>query len=173
MRRVFAAVLVVVFVLAGLVGCSPAVRGLAGVRLDAAGRPVAVLGWCAGSSGTAEIRVYRLTGIPTKPIAGPVLVVKRSGAPARREYEEVSLFDPPTGWRVKERNDPIDPYRGYEIRAWNADGMRVLGVHFVIADLTVKTDRDHPILMDGIDGGSPDGFVSPEEFRQAVAVQCH
>jgi hypothetical protein len=161
-----------------LTGCSPAVQGLGGVRLDAEQGLVAVLGLCPDFGDLTIIKLY--TAEPDGSVGDPVVTLHRVGAAPPERYVEVSLSDPPPGWRADKKTPTMDhPSQTFELRAWNGDGdNRVAGFPFQVSELRDQRESTKPILSKtfvGTRNGTDQyetSLFSPEEFRQATEREC-
>lgn len=177
MRSRWRTVLAGTLALGALAGCSPSVRGLSGIRLDADHQPVAVLGLC-GDFGTAtSIILYEAD--PSGGVHKRRAVLERTGGDTPR-YLEVPLAAPPPGWRVDVAlTNLADTGQAYELRAWNEDGdNRVGSFPFRVSELGDGPDADRTILTkvriaatSGADRYDS-VFLTPAEFRQRTEQAC-
>ena len=172
MRQTGVLGLISVLVLAGLTGCSPATEGAIGVRLDAEGRLVAVLGWCQGE-GTDTIILYR--GNDDGAAIDEVLRLDRDPGRGDRTAEEIVLLDPGEGWQTKQTASTLDTASVYDLRAWNTRGGKVRDFPFRISELNDQTGSNVILTKqwEGEDrGGYVAAFRTPEDFAHYADTMC-
>jgi hypothetical protein len=171
MRRALVRCLVGCLAVGASAGCSPAVRGMTGVRLDAEGRLVAVVGWCPGSGDTAIVVLFTSD---KGDIAETVVTVKNDGGGAAGNYAEITIADPEQGWRADTHPVDLDETQPYIFRAWNRDGDRATNFPFRLDELRRQSDRGRPILVKEKVAADryESTFQSPEEFQDASGSEC-
>lgn len=159
-------------VLAGLTGCSPAIEGAVGVRLDADGRLVGVFDWCRGK-GTHEITLY--LGNERGGVTDKVIELEREPGRSARTAEEVVLLNPTVGWQTKLVPPTLDDGQIYDLRAWNRGGSAVEDFPFRISEMRGRTGSA-VILTKRWEGGEQGGYVAtfhtPEDFARYANTVC-
>ncbi|MCP2328899.1 hypothetical protein HDA40_007406 [Hamadaea flava] len=176
MRRGWMSISMAVLTLTGLTGCSPAVDGVGGVRLDGTGRLVAVLSWCAAFGVPRTIILY-----PAESGGGvgdPLLRLERTGDAPDGDFLEVTLAEPGSQWKSEGTipaalTDGSDD-GGYEVRAWDESGEhRVRSFPFTLAEVRAA-DPARPILTKTYQGDDryASSLLSTEEFQDTAGQEC-
>ncbi|WP_144118466.1 hypothetical protein [Catellatospora sichuanensis] len=159
-------------VLALLAGCGPEVAGTGGVRLDDAGRLVAVLAWCESFGAPTKIALYAVHSDGS--VGDPLLQLTRAGDAPAANYAEIPLAEPGPVWRADGPMPALEDEKSYEVRAWDSTGeRRVTSFPFTIAELRT-TDPARPILTRTHvgDGRYDSSFAGAQEFQQAAVADC-
>jgi len=159
--------------LAALTGCGPSTEGAIGVRLDAGGQLVGVLGWCGGGAGTDTIILY--LGQEDGSVTDEVVRLDRDPGRGARNAEEVVLLDPADGWLARRTASTLDTGQIYDLRAWNTRGGAVRDFPFRISELTGRTGSD-VILTKRWEGEDRGGYVAtfrtPADFARYADTMC-
>lgn len=135
-----------VLVLGLLSACSLDRRGITGVRLDANGEPVLILGLCKDFGTPKILTLYE--AIDVQGDVGDDRLTLTYGGKSKATYVEVALADLPTGWKADRKVPALADAKRYVIRAWNGDGSdadTVQGFAFGPTEIS-DPDVDRPIL---------------------------
>ncbi|MET7397925.1 hypothetical protein ABZS66_30995 [Dactylosporangium sp. NPDC005572] len=169
MRRTGAIVVISALALAGLTGCSAAVEGIAGVRVDADGQLVGILDWCPGKPGADTIVLYKGGD---GGVTDEVVELDRPAGPDTRTAEDVVLLAPAGGWQTRRAPAALDDDQLYDLRAWNSNDAAVDDFPFRIGELRGRAGRD-TILTKQWDGKRYVAtFHTPEDFATYADSRC-
>jgi len=172
MRRRWISITPVVLVLLAVAGCSPETAGTGGVRLDGAGRLVAVLAWCESFGAPAQLALY--PGASDGGVGDPLLALTLTGDAPDGNYVEITLAEPGPAWQSDRAMPTLDDGHIYEVRAWDRSGdHRVTSFPFTIAELRTA-DPARPILTKTYAGDNrwDSTFAGVDDFQQAAAADC-
>ncbi|NUO59803.1 MAG: hypothetical protein HOV78_24335 [Hamadaea sp.] len=157
---------------ATLAACSPAVDGVGGVRLDGAGRLVAVLAWCPEFGRPATVILYPAESGGR--VGEPLLRLRRTGEDPEGGLLELALSDPGPDWHTDDPTPTLVDEDHYEVRTWDESGEhRLASFPFTPAELRTAPS-DQPVLTKKYagDGRYDTEFLSVPELQQAAANEC-
>lgn len=155
-----------------LTGCSAAVEGAVGVRLDAAGRLVGVFDWCPDKPGTDTVILY--LGRDGGGVGDEVVRLDRDSGRAATS-EDVVLPDPAGAWVTKMAPATLDDDTVYHLRAWNEDDGAVEDFPFRIRELRGRTGSDVILTKRYVgeeQGGYATSYRTPEDFARYAETVC-
>ncbi|MBM0277575.1 hypothetical protein [Micromonospora tarensis] len=170
--RIFASLAAAMLVSAGLTACTPVIKGITGVTVDADGQPLAVLAWCADRPPEVVVFFAERDSISPSPSDAPT----SASWPywPGRDYAVPRAATSPTTVRLEgflpdPAPRPYPAFRMYGVGSNNSFTMR--SVTFWLAEL--EGLRPGSVLITEIvENGEARRSVSMEEFAGLGKDEC-
>lgn len=155
-----------------LTACSPTVRGVSGIRLNAGG-PVAVLGLCDDFGPLDTVIFYRATS--GGGVGDAILELERVSEQPPSLLLTVDLSHPDESWRITAGQVPstLDPTQAYEVRAWNAEGdNRVYSFPFQAAEVPGEGAAAGILVKTYTEAGYTSHTMTEDSFKAFAGDRC-
>ncbi|MDG4782975.1 hypothetical protein O7614_25245 [Micromonospora sp. WMMD961] len=171
-RRISASLIVAMLVLAGATGCTPVIKAVTGLTVDADGRPFAVLSWCADRPPGKVILLAEKRSVSPSPSGTAASQSQPSWL--RQRYAVPRAATSPTAVRLEgfppdPAPEPDEAFRMYGVADDNSFTSHAVSFRFAeVADL-----RPGSILItEVVDNLDEQRTVSMEEFASLAEDEC-
>ncbi|MET7710768.1 hypothetical protein [Micromonospora sp. NPDC005413] len=173
MRRIVASLAAALLVLAGLTSCSPAIKGITGLTMDADGQPLAALAWCADRPPDLAVLFAESDSASPAPSAVPTPSANWPYWPGREYAVPRDATSPATvrlvGFPPEPATDPHAAFRMYGVASNSSFTSH--SVTFRLAELA-GLQPGSVLTTDIVNNNEVQKIVSLDEFARLGAAEC-